>query len=131
MNFKDTICTDLIGKFKCKSKRGYQYIFLTYGYDSSTIIVQPLKSGKLSEILKVLQEVHKYLSSRGFKLHYQILDNEISTQVSNYLKASDVTFQLVLLHIHRRNAAERAIRTFKNHFITILCTTHPNFSMNL
>jgi len=32
---------------------------------------------------------------------------------------------------HRRNLAERAIQTFKNHFISGLCSTHPDFPLNL
>ena len=34
-------------------------------------------------------------------------------------------------YIHRRNAAERAIRTFKDHFISILCGTDPLFPINV
>ncbi len=34
-------------------------------------------------------------------------------------------------HMHRRNAAERAIRTFKNHFIATLATTNKMFPMHL
>jgi hypothetical protein len=34
-------------------------------------------------------------------------------------------------HIHQRNAAERAIRTFKNHFIAGLCSTNPDFPLRL
>ena len=33
--------------------------------------------------------------------------------------------------MHRRNAAERAIRTFKNHFVTILCGCDPEFPLHL
>ena len=33
--------------------------------------------------------------------------------------------------MHRRNIAERAIRTFKAHFIAGLCSTHKNFPLNL
>jgi hypothetical protein len=33
--------------------------------------------------------------------------------------------------IHRRNWAERDIQTFKNHFISGLCSTHPDFPLNL
>ena len=36
-----------------------------------------------------------------------------------------MTFQLVPPHVHRQNAAERAIRTFKNHFLAILATADP------
>ena len=130
-DFKDTIYTDQTGKFKYKSKRGYNYIFLTYSYDTNGILVRPIKSRKASELLVTLQSVHEYLANRGFKPKHQILDNETSDLVSNFLTNSNVSFQLVPPHIHRRNAAERAIRTFKNHFITILCSTHPDFPMNL
>jgi hypothetical protein len=33
--------------------------------------------------------------------------------------------------IHRRNAAERAIRTFKNHFIAGLCGVDQYFPLHL
>jgi len=42
-----------------------------------------------------------------------------------------VDFQLVPPHMHRRNAAERAIRTFKSHFIAGLCSTDPQFPLLL
>jgi hypothetical protein len=44
---------------------------------------------------------------------------------------SDVDYQLVPPGIHRRYAAERAIRTFKNHFIAGLCSVDKNFPMHL
>ena len=31
-------------------------------------------------------------------------------------------------HLHRRNAAERSIRTFKNHLIASTCACYPTFS---
>jgi hypothetical protein len=40
-------------------------------------------------------------------------------------------YQLVPPHTHRRYAAERAIRTFKNHFIAGLCSTNPDFPLRL
>ena len=39
----------------------------------------------------------------------------------------NIDFQLVPLYTHRRNAAERAIRTFKNHLCAGLATCDPNF----
>ena len=38
---------------------------------------------------------------------------------------------LVLPHIHRRNLAERSIRTFKEHFISGLASNHKNFPLHL
>ena len=40
-------------------------------------------------------------------------------------------FQLVPPHIHRRNSAERAIRTFKEHFISGLSSTHKDLPLHL
>jgi hypothetical protein len=41
-----------------------------------------------------------------------------------------VEYQLVLPHVHRRNAAERAIQTFKNHFLAFLATCDPDFPVS-
>jgi hypothetical protein len=38
---------------------------------------------------------------------------------------------LVPPHCHRRNAAERAIRTFKKHFVARLSSVDPSFPMHL
>jgi hypothetical protein len=38
---------------------------------------------------------------------------------------------LVPPHCHRRNAAERAIRTFKEHFVDGLSSVDPSFPMHL
>ena len=40
-------------------------------------------------------------------------------------------FQLVPPHLHRRNTAERAIQTFKNHFIAGIVSTHKDFPIHL
>ena len=50
---------------------------------------------------------------------------EVSEELKKYLEDSDIQFQLVPRHIHQRNAAERAVITFKNHFIDALCTVDP------
>jgi hypothetical protein len=42
-----------------------------------------------------------------------------------------IDFQLAPPQVHRRNAAERAICTFKNHFIAGLCSTNRDFLLNL
>ena len=39
-------------------------------------------------------------------------------------------FQLVPPHMHRQNAAERAIQTFKNHFIAGIFPTHKDFPLH-
>ena len=39
----------------------------------------------------------------------------------------NITFQMIPPHQHRHNAAERAIKTFKNYLLAGLATCHPDF----
>jgi hypothetical protein len=59
------------------------------------------------------------------------LDNEASELLKYYLYQQDITFQLVPPYSHRRNSAERAIRSFKDHLIAGLCSTDKSFPMHL
>jgi len=47
------------------------------------------------------------------------------------MTAEGIDYQLVPPHLHHRNAAEQAIRTFKNHFIAKLCSTNKDFLIRL
>jgi hypothetical protein len=51
--------------------------------------------------------------------------------LKNFFTANDVDCQLVPTHFHRRNAAERAIRTFKEQFVSGLSSVDPAFPLYL
>ena len=57
----------------------------------------------------------------------QILDNEVSTEKKPTVDDWDATYQLFTPNVHQRNIAERAIRTFKAHFISFLSRIDPTF----
>ena len=59
------------------------------------------------------------------------MDNEASAEIKKMLTKQEVKYQLVEPHSNRTNAAERAIHTFKNHFIAGLCTTDKQFPLQL
>jgi hypothetical protein len=59
------------------------------------------------------------------------LDNEASKLLKDYLYKQEIAFQLVPPYSHRRNSAERAIRSFKDHLIAGLCSTDKSFPMHL
>lgn len=60
------------------------------------------------------------------------MDNEASTAMKQLQQDKfGMSFQLTPPHMHQINAAERAIRTFKNHFVAGLCSTDPNFPLRL
>ena len=122
--------SDLTGRFPIQSNRGAKYILVVYEYDSNAIIVRPLRNPTASEITYVFQSVIQYILARGLCPRLHTLDNEASAILRDYLRSEDVEYQLVSPHIHQRNASERAIRTFKNHFIAGLASTDPNFPLS-
>jgi hypothetical protein len=90
-----------------------------------------MKSRSASEWVKAYDNIHQELTVKCFKPRLQTLDNEASTALKNYFTANNIAYQLVTPHCHRRNAAERAIRTFKEHFVAGLSSVDPSFPMHL
>ena len=62
-------------------------------------------------------------------MHY--LNNECPKVLQQFMTEKDKHFQHVPPHLHRRNSAERAIQTFKNHFIARLARVNKNFPIHL
>ena len=56
-----------------------------------------------------------------------IIDNEASNILKQGLLKNKIKYQLVPPHLHRPNASERDIQTFKANFITCLCTAEPDY----
>jgi hypothetical protein len=79
-----------------------------------------MKSSSVSEWVKAYDLIHQELTSKGFKPKLQTLDNEASSALKHFFTTHDVEYQLVPSQCHRRNAAERAIPTFKEHFVAEL-----------
>jgi hypothetical protein len=123
--------TDQTGRFPVRSSRGNNYILVAYDYDSNAILTEPLKNRQGTEILRAYTKIIDYLTTRGFKPEHHWLDNETSQAMKKFDRTHDIQYQLVPPHIHRRNAAERAIRTWKNHFIAGLCSTDTEFPQHL
>ena len=53
------------------------------------------------------------------------MNNECSSDFKESIKKYEIDFQLAPPHMHRQNAVERAIRTYKNHFIAGLSMADP------
>jgi hypothetical protein len=106
-------------------------MLVIYDYDSNFIHVEAMKSKSGPEILVAYTRAHTLLTSRGLKPQLQRLDNEASSALKSYMTSQDIDFLLVPHTVHLRDAAKRAIRTFKIHFIAGLCSTDRNFPLHL
>jgi hypothetical protein len=96
---------------------GNLYVLVLYICDTNAILIEPLKSRNDASQLKAYERILQRIPT-DFKPKLHIMDNEASKAIKDFLvRANHMEYQLVPPHTHRRNAAERAIRTFKNHFI--------------
>jgi len=124
--------SDLTGRFPQRSNRGNQYIFILYDTNSNHIFAEPIKDRTSTHIEQAYKKISGKLKSVGIKPALHILDNEASSSYSKLIQNhGDTIIQFVPPNVHRRNIAERAIRTFKAHFIAGLCSTHKHFPLTL
>ena len=68
-----------------------------------------------------------YVRHQQHQPNIHILVNEASYISKQVLLKNKINYQLVTPHIHRCNASEHTIQTFKTHFITCLCAADPDY----
>lgn len=129
---KNMIASDLPGRFPITSARGNKYMFILYDHDSNYIHVEPMKSRKAEEMVRAFAVCYKVLTDAHFHAKEIRLDNEISQLFKDHLEKRPVPipYQLVAPSDHRANPAERAIQSFKNHFIAMLSGTDESFPLD-
>ena len=121
--------SDQTGRFPVQSLRGNNYVFILYDYDSNAILAKAIPNRRGSTIKMAWEQIHKALQQNGYCPKLHIIDNECSEDIKASFRQHHVDFQRVPPHQHRRNAAERAIQTWKHHFIAGLASCDPSFPM--
>jgi hypothetical protein len=62
---------------------------------------------------------------------HRVLDNQVLVACKKAIGDSDMTYEFVLPDDHQRNMAEKAILTFKDHFVGVLSGCAPTFLLPL
>ena len=122
---------DSTGAFPYTASRGAKYIYIMYDYDGNAILTEALKSRQAHEITNTWERMYEIITKHGHPIKHYILDNEFSHELKKALLKRNIEFQLAPPNTHKRNAAERSIRTFKSHFylplrLAILISQSPN-----
>ena len=82
-------------------------------------------------LLDAYKRGHAFFKARGCVPKFERLDKETSKELQDFMKQENISFQYVPPNCKRRNAAERANRTFKIYFIATLCTVDKDFPLQL
>ncbi len=120
--------TDDTGRLPIRAQSGNQYITIAYHKPSNAILCAPFANRSDAHRLVAYNPIMHRLTKHGLTVDFQILDNEASKDFKANIKDKwKATYQLVPPNVHRRNAAERAIQTFKSHILAIIADLPPAF----
>ena len=113
--------TNDTGRFPVRAHSGNQYVMIAFHADGNLILQQAFKTKSNRHRIAAYNAIMTCLAARGLSVDLQILDNKASTAYKEAITFKwNATFQLVPPDMHRCNWAERAIHTFKDHFLAIL-----------
>jgi len=130
-DLSETIHTDQTGGFPYLSQRGNRYIMVAIHLDANYIFVEAMKNRTEGEMIRAYQKTINRMRAAGLGVKKQVLDNECSAAMKERIHANNMTYELVPPGQHRRNQAERAIQTFKAHFLSILAGVDDKFPLSL
>ncbi len=109
---------------------GSQYILLSV-YKRYIHLAELLPNRTEASLIMAYSNVQTYMVHQPWALHpVPSTRHEAPKGLQLHFRASNITYQCVPPFNKRANKAERAIQTFKRHFITILAGTHPSFPIN-
>jgi hypothetical protein len=101
---------------------------IAYHADGNLILQQAFPTKSNRHRLAAYNSIMTRLAARGLLVDLQILDNKASAAYKQAITFPwKANFQLVPPDMHQENRAERAIRTFKDHFIVILAGANSAF----
>ena len=121
--------TDMAGKFPFSSFTGIQYMLIMFCVDANYIHCEPMATRQGAEYARAYTRGIEFFKEHGITPIWERLDNETSNELTQAAKKLDITIQYLPPNNHRASKAERAIQTWKGHFISVLCMTHPDFPM--
>jgi hypothetical protein len=130
-NFSKTAHTDQTRRYPATSSRGNQYIMVLVEVNGNYINAEPMKNKTEGLMIKAYLALWAWLTASGaVKPTTHFLNNEALAAYKAEIK-KNCTIQLVPPDNHRRNLAEQAIQTFKNHFKSVTAGVDKNFPMRL
>jgi hypothetical protein len=124
---QDAIFSDLLGRFPISAFDGSQYLLVSVL--KRYIHVEPLLNRTTDQLVAAYTATHQWFQAHGHHPECQILDNEAPTLLA-YFTAVLIAYQLVPPFTTRASKAERAVLTFKRHFIAVLADTHLSFPID-
>jgi hypothetical protein len=125
---KKPMYSDQTGRFPITSSTGNKYLMVACELDGNYIDAEPLKSKATNELVRAYQTIHSRWKQAGvISPNWHILDNEAPEELKAAIRTNGCRIELTPAAMQRRNAAERAIQTFKSNFVSVLAGVSDDF----
>ena len=100
--------------------------FMVFFHSKANYIkIEPVRAGHAPS--EAYQRAYNFFKQKNCTGDWFIADNAVPDSTRKWFEKKNVKVQIVPPNQHRANAAERAIQTFKAHFITILDGVSKSF----
>jgi hypothetical protein len=119
----ERVAMDLTGKLH------KTYLMVIYIKKKNYIKFMTTKSRIPCDLVDAFKECLAFLKKHHVEVRTVRMDNEISSVFTAMLEEQHLVPEFVPPGMHRRNEAERCIRTGKNHIIATIANTDPAFPM--
>ncbi len=96
--------------------------------ESNAILMQPFESKHASHRIVAYIDLYSQHVTQHITPDVHILDDETSKALLKDITDNGCKHQLVPPHVHQRYRAERAIRTFKDHFPAMILASTAQHS---
>ena len=80
-----------------------------HDWTTNAILATPMKDAKSETIVDCFKQNITYLTKRGYKPVYNVIDNVATKAIKTYMEIEKIEVQFVTPYDHIVNAAERAI----------------------
>ncbi len=117
---------DAAGALPMRARSGALYQIIFYNEDTNYIHVETTTSRGGTHLLSALQRAIIFFTKRGVNIKLIRMDNECAQLTKDWVADRHMSLELTPVAVHRTNKAERAIQTWKDHFISTLATTDPD-----
>jgi hypothetical protein len=106
---------DLTGLFPFISLDGRVCFFVLYHYESNCILATPISGLDNKKIFEAYKQYFDELTAKGLKPKLNIMDNQATKHIKQFLSENKYKLQLIKPHNHKVNAADVPFRHLKMH----------------
>ena len=123
--------TDQMGKLPHRSIRRNRYQRILHEIDGKSTWIEPMKKKTEEEMILARRRALERMKAQGIVPTHQVLDNEISVAYRQEIKQTSMTYQIVPPYDHQSILEEKAIQTWKDHFIGVMRRTAATLPSHL